>query len=66
MPITQDNTAWIEQMFWKLGFHNQKSPLEALLEKDDVRLEDVLDQEDIIQEAKAGNDRLIALYVFFF
>eukprot|EP00667_Euglena_gracilis_P003168 EG_transcript_3178 len=47
-------------MFWKLGFHNQKSPLEALLEKDDVRLEDVLDQEDIIQEAKAGNDRLIA------
>ena len=52
-------------MFWKLGFHNQKSPLESLLEKEDVRLEEVLDQDDFLQEAKAGNDKLIALYVFF-
>eukprot|EP01012_Entosiphon_sulcatum_P004177 TRINITY_DN1155_c0_g1_i1.p1 TRINITY_DN1155_c0_g1~~TRINITY_DN1155_c0_g1_i1.p1 ORF type:complete len:630 (+),score=95.07 TRINITY_DN1155_c0_g1_i1:897-2786(+) len=46
-------------MFWRLGFH-QKSPLETLLERDDATLEEVLDQEDLLQEAKAGAEKLIA------
>lgn len=46
-------------MFWKLGFNNQKAPLEALLEREDVKLEEVLDQDDFLQEAKGGNDKLI-------
>lgn len=49
-------------MFWKLGFNNQKAPLEALLEREDVKLEEVLDQDDFLQEAKGGNDKLIQLY----
>ncbi len=45
-------------MFWKLGFH--KSPLDTLLEKEDVTLEEVLEQEDILQEARSGNEKISA------
>lgn len=45
--------------FWKLGFHTPKSPLEALLEKDEVSLEEVLDQDDLLQEAKSGNEKVV-------
>lgn len=48
-------------MFWRFGFNN--SALEGLLDKADVTLEEVLEEEDIIQEAKSLNPKLIELYV---
>ncbi|KAG2377815.1 hypothetical protein C9374_008900 [Naegleria lovaniensis] len=45
-------------MLFKLGFHN-KSPVELLLENDDCTLEQILDEEDVISEAKAHYGKLI-------
>ncbi|CAO3699522.1 unnamed protein product [Rhizopus microsporus] len=44
-------------MFWRFGFNN--SALEGLLDKANVTLEEVLEEEDIIQEAKFLNPKLI-------
>ncbi|ESK85608.1 phosphatase associated protein [Moniliophthora roreri MCA 2997] len=45
-------------MFWRFGFHNA-STVDSLLDKEDVVLEAILDQDDLLQECKAQNTRLI-------
>lgn len=46
-------------MFWKLPPLSAPSPIEAILDKENFVLEELLDEEDIIQECKALNARLI-------
>jgi len=45
-------------MFWRFGFHTQ-SALDTLLEKESFTLEEVLDEEELLQECKAQNKKLI-------
>ncbi|KAG8908524.1 hypothetical protein FRB99_005884 [Tulasnella sp. 403] len=45
-------------MFWKFGFHNA-SAIDALLDREDVSLELILDEDDLLQECKSQNTRLI-------
>lgn len=45
-------------MFWRFGFHNA-SAIDSLLDKEDVSLEAILDEDDLLQECKAQNTRLI-------
>lgn len=45
-------------MFWRFGFHNG-SAIDSLLDKEDVSLEAILDEDDLLQECKAQNTRLI-------
>ncbi|KAI0748433.1 SIT4 phosphatase-associated protein-domain-containing protein [Daedaleopsis nitida] len=45
-------------MFWRFGFHNA-STIDSLLDKEDVSLEAILDEDDLLQECKAQNTRLI-------
>ncbi|KAI9510264.1 SIT4 phosphatase-associated protein-domain-containing protein [Russula earlei] len=45
-------------MFWRFGFHNGSS-IDGLLDKEDVSLEAILDEDDLLQECKAQNTRLI-------
>lgn len=47
-------------MFWRFGYNNS-SAIDDLLEQEDVTLEDVLTDQDIIQEAKSQNPKLIEL-----
>jgi hypothetical protein len=42
----------------RFGFHNASS-VDTLLDRDDVALEDILDEDDLLQECKAQNTRLI-------
>ncbi|KAI5666270.1 hypothetical protein M9H77_16123 [Catharanthus roseus] len=46
-------------MFWKLTAISASSPVEAVLDKENFTLEELLDEEEIIQECKALNSRLI-------
>ncbi|XP_031100022.1 serine/threonine-protein phosphatase 6 regulatory subunit 3-like isoform X2 [Ipomoea triloba] len=46
-------------MFWKLPPLSASSPIEAILDKENFTLEELLDEEEIIQECKALNGRLI-------
>ncbi|PIN15055.1 SAP family cell cycle dependent phosphatase-associated protein [Handroanthus impetiginosus] len=46
-------------MFWKLTALSTSSPVEAVLDKENFTLEELLDEEEIIQECKALNSRLI-------
>ncbi|KAF7805598.1 serine/threonine-protein phosphatase 6 regulatory subunit 3 [Senna tora] len=46
-------------MFWKLASLSASSPVEAILDKENFTLEELLDEEEIIQECKALNSRLI-------
>jgi hypothetical protein len=48
-------------MFWRFGFH-QASPLEAILEKESFTLQELLEEEDVLQECKALNRKLVELY----
>ncbi|KAM9807584.1 serine/threonine-protein phosphatase 6 regulatory subunit 2 [Neosynchiropus ocellatus] len=45
-------------MFWKFDLHTA-SHLEALLDKEDVTLAELMDEEDVLQECKAQNRRLL-------
>uniref|UniRef100_A0A671KF83 Serine/threonine-protein phosphatase 6 regulatory subunit 2-like n=1 Tax=Sinocyclocheilus anshuiensis TaxID=1608454 RepID=A0A671KF83_9TELE len=45
-------------MFWKFDLHNS-SQIEKLLEKEDVTLQELLDEEDVLQECKTQNQRLL-------
>jgi serine/threonine-protein phosphatase 6 regulatory subunit 3 len=47
-------------MFWRFGF-NTPSAIDGLLDREDVTLEEVLCDQDIIQEAKSQNTKLIDL-----
>ncbi|KAB2614765.1 serine/threonine-protein phosphatase 6 regulatory subunit 3 [Pyrus ussuriensis x Pyrus communis] len=46
-------------MFWKLTSLSASSPVETVLDKENFTLEELLDEEEIIQECKALNTRLI-------
>lgn len=46
-------------MFWQLTPFSGSSPVEGILDKENFTLEELLDEEDIIQECKALNNRLI-------
>ncbi|CAL9075785.1 unnamed protein product [Musa textilis] len=46
-------------MFWRMTGLSQASPVDAILEKENFTLEDLLDEDEIIQECKALNTRLI-------
>ncbi|CAB4282783.1 unnamed protein product [Prunus armeniaca] len=46
-------------MFWKLTALSASSPVESVLDKDNFTLDELLDEEEIIQECKALNTRLI-------
>ncbi|KAL8204731.1 hypothetical protein R6Q57_010354 [Mikania cordata] len=46
-------------MFWHLTALSATSPVESILDKEHFTLEELLDEEDIIQECKASNSRLI-------
>ncbi|CAI8616413.1 unnamed protein product [Vicia faba] len=46
-------------MFWKLPSISASSPVEVVLDKEYYTLEELLDEEEIIQECKALNSRLI-------
>ena len=48
-------------MFWKVAGFSQPSPIEQILDKHEFTLEELLDEEDLIQEVKALNGRLIGL-----
>lgn len=45
-------------MFWKFDLHTS-SHLEALLDKDDTTLTELMDEEDVLQECKAQNRRCV-------
>ncbi|KAI8989835.1 SAPS-domain-containing protein [Trametes punicea] len=45
-------------MFWRFGFHNAFT-IDSLLDKENVSLEAILDEDDLLQECKAQNTRLI-------
>lgn len=51
MPVTS-------AMFWKFDLHTS-SHLEALLDKEDVTLAELMDEEDVLQECKAQNRRFV-------
>ncbi|RIA90499.1 SIT4 phosphatase-associated protein [Glomus cerebriforme] len=44
-------------MFWRFGLNH--SAIDALLDKEDLTLEDLLDEEDLLQECKGHNNKLI-------
>ncbi|KAI8636934.1 SIT4 phosphatase-associated protein-domain-containing protein [Parasitella parasitica] len=46
-------------MFWRFRFNNTSS-LNSLLDKPDMKLEQILGNQDIVQEAKSQNPKLIA------
>lgn len=46
-------------MFWKVAGFSQPSPIEQILDKEEFTLEELLDEDDIIQECKSLNGRLI-------
>ncbi|KAI7866605.1 SIT4 phosphatase-associated protein-domain-containing protein [Spinellus fusiger] len=45
-------------MFWRFGFQNP-SAIDTLLDREDITLQDVLEEEDLLQEAKSHNQKLI-------
>ncbi|NWH61918.1 PP6R3 phosphatase, partial [Geococcyx californianus] len=45
-------------MFWKFDLHSS-SHIDTLLERDDVTLKELMDEEDVLQECKAQNRKLI-------
>ncbi|KAK9153471.1 hypothetical protein Sjap_000951 [Stephania japonica] len=46
-------------MFWHMSPLSATSPVESILDKENFSLEELLDEEEIIQECKALNSRLI-------
>ncbi|KAF7725566.1 hypothetical protein EC973_009521 [Apophysomyces ossiformis] len=52
-------------MFWRFGFHNS-SAIDALLDREDITLEHILEEEDLLQETKSHNQKLINLYIISF
>ena len=49
----------ITEMFWKS--HSPGSHVDTLLDKEGVTLTEILEQEDIIQECKSQNKKLVDL-----
>ena len=47
-------------MFWRFGYTNYgNAAIEQVLDSPDVKLEMLLDDEEILQEAKSHNKKLI-------
>ncbi|KAI3974026.1 hypothetical protein MKX01_026423 [Papaver californicum] len=46
-------------MFWRMAGLSTASPVETILDKDNFTLDELLDEDEIIQECKALNGRLI-------
>ncbi|KAJ4979795.1 hypothetical protein NE237_010575 [Protea cynaroides] len=46
-------------MFWRMTALSASSPVESVLDKENFTLEELLDEEEVIQECKALNSRLI-------
>lgn len=46
-------------MFWRMAGLSTASPMETILDKENFTLEELLDEDEIIQECKALNSRLI-------
>ncbi|OAP59101.1 hypothetical protein AYL99_06399 [Fonsecaea erecta] len=46
-------------MFWRFGGYSNISSIDTLLEKPNVRLEDLLEESDLIQELKSHHTKLI-------
>ncbi|KAL8137084.1 hypothetical protein V2J09_003085 [Rumex salicifolius] len=46
-------------MFWRMAGLSTASPVETILDKDNFTLDELLDEDEIIQECKALNSRLI-------
>ncbi|KAH8931595.1 hypothetical protein BDL97_19G030700 [Sphagnum fallax] len=55
---------FLRKMFWRVSGLSTKSPVESVLDKDVYSLEELLDEDDIIQECKSLNGRLINLFPF--
>uniref|UniRef100_A0A4W4GLU8 Protein phosphatase 6, regulatory subunit 3 n=1 Tax=Electrophorus electricus TaxID=8005 RepID=A0A4W4GLU8_ELEEL len=49
-------------MFWKFDLHTT-SHIDTLLDKEDVTLTEVMDEEDVLQECKAQNHKLVDFLV---
>lgn len=49
-------------MFWKFNLINT-SRVETLLNKENVTLKELMDEDDILQECKAQTKNLVELYV---
>ncbi|GFR52286.1 hypothetical protein Agub_g14820, partial [Astrephomene gubernaculifera] len=47
-------------MFWKVTGFSQPSPVEQILDKEEFTLEELLEEDDIVQECKSLNGRLVA------
>ena len=45
----------------RFGFHNA-STIDSLLDKEDISLEAILDEDDLLQECKSQNTRLIEYF----
>eukprot|EP00892_Ulva_mutabilis_P005505 jgi/Ulvmu1/3326/UM155_0009.1 len=46
-------------MFWRVTTFTPLSPIEAIMDKEEFTLEELLNEEDIIQECKTANSRLV-------
>jgi serine/threonine-protein phosphatase 6 regulatory subunit 3 len=47
-------------MFWRFGFQ-PASAIDGLLEKEGITLDEVMEEEDLLQECKSHNIKLIEL-----
>lgn len=57
--IRNNGTLVQEGMFWHASSYAQPSPIESILEKESFTLEELLEEDDLIQETKSLNGRLI-------
>jgi hypothetical protein len=46
-------------MFWKFGF-NATTSIEGLLDKENLQLEELLEDADLLQECKSKNTKLVS------
>ncbi|KNZ81983.1 Extragenic suppressor of kinetochore protein 1 [Termitomyces sp. J132] len=57
-PKLKNLSAKLRYFCYRFGFHNA-SAIDSLLDKEDVQLEAILDEDDLLQECKSQNTRLI-------
>ncbi|KAJ3000160.1 hypothetical protein HDV02_000443 [Globomyces sp. JEL0801] len=61
--ITIVRGAGASAMFWRFGFHNA-SAIEGIIEKEDAKLDDIMKEEELLQEVKSQNAKLLELYPY--
>ena len=47
-------------MFWRFGFHNT-SAIQGIIEKDEATLANIMGEEELLQELKSQNQKLLDL-----